>query len=98
MLETHSRSLEEKPYYREEGIFQESFEPDWSGWEVGSHHRRLPQTPRRPSTLLNYQPSLLNQQNIQQHNLQTQVSQAGQASVPPPAEHAEEQPEHQQYL
>ena len=64
VLETHSRSLEEKPYYRED-----SLEQDWS-YDQG-HHRRLPQTPRRPSTLLNYQPSLLNQQNIQQHNLQT---------------------------
>ena len=45
------------------------------------HHRRLPQTPRRPSTLvsiglppppgMNGQ-SLLNQQNIQEHNLQNQ--------------------------
>ncbi len=78
----------------------------WSGQEMEHHvsghqlqhqpaghhnHRRLPQTPRRPSTLLNMSgvsslglppppgpqnningQSLLNQQNIQQHNLQNQ--------------------------
>ena len=37
VLETHSRSLEEKPYYRED-----SLEQDWS-YDQG-HHRRLPQT------------------------------------------------------
>ena len=54
--------------------------------QPGHHnHRRLPQTPRRPSTLLSMSgvsslgqqtningQSLLNQQNIQQHNLQNQ--------------------------
>ena len=72
---------------------------DYGQYQHNGHHRRLPPTPRRPSTLLSVQvtgqnsnnlgtsgqSSLLNQQNIQQHNLQNQHQQApvkstGQAS------------------
>ena len=101
VLETHSKSLEEAPsYYRDlEAREAEEWEHrswcgGWPGQAPGEmehhvsghqHHRRLPQTPRRPSTLLSMSgvsslgqqtningQSLLNQQNIQQHNLQNQ--------------------------
>ena len=137
VLETHSRSLEETPYYRDDGSVRDNVsvggfsldnQHDWEhrswcsapvapghppgqGWSVAepdqdrasqhqhhnNHHRRLPQTPRRPSTLLSMQvnipgqqhsqnnnsinaagPSLLNQHNIQQHNLQNQQPQINQ--------------------
>ena len=160
MLETHSRSLEEPPFYRDDGSsvhdnlsLQDSqldswadhrswcapplaappTESDWSTVAVGGqyhppagpgqpppsygphpppagpgqpppygpgvgphgHHRRLPQTPRRPSTLLNMpvagpgqpgqQTSVLNQQNIQQHNLQNQQHKFPPSLAPPPS-------------
>ena len=113
MLETHSRSLEETPYYRDDGSVRDNVSVggfsldnghDWDhrswcsapvapahppgvppgqGWSVAeqdqdwssqhphhnnNHHRRLPQTPRRPSTLLSMQVNIPGQQHSSQNN------------------------------